>query len=32
MENRIRELRKSRGMNQDSLSGHVGVSQQQDRA
>lgn len=28
MENRIRELRKSRGMNQDSLSGHVGVSQQ----
>lgn len=28
MENRIRELRKSRGMNQNSLSCQVGVSQQ----
>lgn len=28
MENRIRELRKSKGMNQDTLASFVGVSQQ----
>ncbi|MCC8161734.1 MAG: helix-turn-helix domain-containing protein [Lachnospiraceae bacterium] len=28
MENRIRELREERGMNQDTLAGFVGVSQQ----
>lgn len=28
MDNRIRELRKEKGMNQDTLAGFVGVSQQ----
>ena len=28
MENRIRELRKTRGMNQEALANYIGVSQQ----